>query len=215
MARLIAIEGNIGVGKSTLIDIIKNNIDNCEVVNEPVDMWLNITNEQNENILELFYKDISRWSYSFQNIACVTRMIKLEDIIKSTDKEYIFLDRSLGTDKHVFEKMLYDSNNISEIEHKMYNIWFDFYEKHVRSQTDNIIIYLRAMPQTCLNRIQKRNRNEEKTITLEYLEKLHKYHDDWLLNNNTKNVVIIDYETEFENDINFINTIIDKIKSII
>ena len=106
MAITISIEGNIGVGKSSFIDILKNNFD-CEVVPEPVQMWLNIKDDNtNKNILQTFYDDITRWGYTFQNVACITRMMTIEDTIRNTKKPYVFLDRSLGTDKNVFELML-------------------------------------------------------------------------------------------------------------
>ena len=120
--KIIAIEGNIGVGKSTFTNIMKNTYINSLIVSEPVDMWLNIKTKSNENILGLFYKDIPRWGYTFQNLAYVTRMMKIQDGINS-EKDIIFLDRSLGTDKNVFEKMLHDDGLVTDIEHDMYNIW--------------------------------------------------------------------------------------------
>lgn len=206
---IIAIEGNIGVGKSTFTKILKDNFTNSIVVSEPVDIWMNLKDNSGDNILGLFYKDIKRWAYSFQNLAYITRMIKINDAIKS-DNNIIFLDRSLGTDKNVFEKMLYDDNILSDIEHKMYNLWCEFYNNNVNNLTNQKIIYLRCDPNTAFNRIQKRGREEEKNITLDYLQKLHKYHEEWLINND--NVMIIDCDKDFENDIDYQNDIINTIK---
>ena len=197
---IISIEGNIGVGKSTFIDILKNKWEDCEVVTEPVDMWKELTNTDGKNILQTFYEDIPRWAYSFQNVACITRMMKIEETIKTSESKYIFLDRSLGTDKHVFEAMLYDDGKINKIEHSMYNLWCDFYHKYVRSQDNQIYIYLKASPETCASRIKKRGRIEEKSIGLDYLIGLNKYHDLWLLNPTQTNVIIIDCEEDFEFD---------------
>jgi len=206
--KIIAIEGNIGVGKSTFTNIIKNTYDKSLVVSEPVDMWLNIKSKSDENILGLFYKDIPRWGYTFQNLAYVTRMMKIQDGIHS-HKDIIFLDRSLGTDKNVFEKMLYDDKIITNIEHQMYQLWCDFYKKNIYSK-DEFIVYLRCNPKTSYERIKKRGREEEKNISLEYLEKLHKYHEDWLLSKN--NVLIIDCDKDFENDVEYQTEIINNIK---
>jgi len=198
---IISIEGNIGVGKSTFVNILKNNIDDCEVVDEPVEMWKKIVDENGKNILQLFYDDSKRWGYSFQNVACISRMIKIEEAIKESSKKIIFLDRSLGTDRHIFEKMLYDSGVITEIEHQMYNMWCDFYYKHVRNQTNNVVIYLKSSPSVCAERILKRGREEEKNITLEYLTSLDTYHNNWLLKDTTdSNIIIIDCDSDFEND---------------
>lgn len=198
--QIITIEGNIGVGKSTFVDIIKRNIFNSEIVSEPVEMWKKMQDSDGTNILQKFYQDIPRWAYSFQNLACITRMTKIEDTIRQSNSEFIFLDRSLGTDKNVFEKMLYDSGKISEIEHQMYNLWCDFYYKYIRPEFENIIIYLRCQPEVALQRIQKRGRIEEKDITLEYLSDLHKYHEQWLMTKSDLNVIIIDCDMDFEND---------------
>ena len=108
--------------------------------------------------------------------------------------------------------MLYDQGNLTEIEHSMYNIWYDFYHKYVRPYNNQIYIYLRANPKICLERIKKRGRIEEESITLEYLEGLNNYHDEWLLNSTESNVIIIDCDDEFESDKNKQNNMIEQIK---
>lgn len=209
---IISIEGNIGVGKSTFINILKSNWDlgTCTVVNEPIDIWTNLKNSDGKNILQTFYEDVSRWAYTFQNIACITRMMKIEESIKNSTSKYIFLDRSLGTDKNVFEAMLYDDGKLSQIEHQMYNLWCDFYYKYVRSELDQIYIYLKAKPKICEQRIKKRGRIEETNIDLKYLEGLNDYHDKWLLNES--NVIIIDCDDDFETNKTKQNDMINQIK---
>ena len=212
--QLISIEGNIGVGKSTFTTLLEKYIQDSVLVPEPVDLWLNIKDSKT-NVLNLFYSDIERWSYTFQNMAYITRSMLIEDTIKNnvdTDK-CIFLDRSLGTDRNVFEKMLYDDGKISSIEHQCYELWCDFYDKYVRSNVKNKTIYLRCDPSTSFERIQKRGRNEEKNISLEYLEKLHKYHDEWLLN--TSDVLVLDCNKDFEFNIDYQNELIEKVRSFI
>lgn len=216
--QIVSIEGNIGAGKSTFVNIINSHVSNSELVSEPVEMWKALKDSDNSNILEKFYKDIPRWAYSFQNLACITRMIKIEDTIRKSDAQFLFLDRSLGTDKNVFEKMLYDSGKISEIEHQMYNLWCDFYYKYVRPTFENIIIYLRCDPEIALTRIKKRGRVEEQNITLDYLTDLHTYHEKWLINNPELNVIVVDCNNDFECDLqnqtNIINTVVNEINSI-
>lgn len=223
---IVSIEGNIGVGKSTFIKILKSkwnkfdedednpNNTGCEIVLEPVDMWKELVGDDGKNILQTFYEDIPRWAYSFQNVACITRMMKIENTIRQSPHKYIFLDRSLGTDKNVFEAMLHDDGKINMIEHSMYNLWCNFYNEYVRSLNDQVYIYLKASPKTCLNRIKTRGRVEEETIPLEYLENLNKYHDKWLLSEEmTENVIIIDCDEDFERDENKHDQMILEIKS--
>ena len=209
---IISVEGNIGAGKSTFIDILKKKWDDCEVVSEPIEMWKDLKDSNGENILQIFYKDIKRWAYSFQNVACITRMIKIENIIKNSPHKFIFLDRSLGTDKNVFEKMLFDSGDINAVEHSMYNLWSDFYYEHVRPHENSMYIYLKCSPETSNERIKKRGRIEEESISLEYLKRLDKYHDDWLLNINSDNLIVLNCDEEFENNEDLQNNMIEQIK---
>ena len=213
---IISIEGNIGVGKSTFISILKRKFpehfgESCEIIYEPVEIWTNITDSNGKNILQTFYDDMSRWAYSFQNIACISRMNMMEQAICNSSSKYIFLDRSLGTDSNVFEAMLYDDGFINKLEHEMYKMWTNFYSKHVRPDIKPIYIYLKANTKTCMERIEKRNRLEEKSITIEYLKKLEMYHDKWLNNNN--NTIYIDCNDDFESDINKQNKMILQIKN--
>jgi deoxyadenosine/deoxycytidine kinase len=213
--QLISIEGNIGVGKSTFTNILKSSINKSLLVPEPVDLWLNIKDE-NTNILQNFYQDIPRWAYTFQNMAYITRSMMIENVIKSnenSDIEYIFLDRSLGTDRNVFEKMLYDENKIDSIEHQCYNLWCDFYENYVRSNIKNKYIYLRCDPNICLERITKRGRSEESKIDLKYLENLHKYHESWLVDKDS--VLVLDCNKDFETNIDYQKDLINMVKKFI
>jgi len=212
---IISVEGNIGVGKSTFINILKSKWPGgCEVVSEPVEMWKGLVNSDGKNILQTFYEDIPRWAYSFQNVACISRMMKIENTIRNCTSQFIFLDRSLGTDKNVFEAMLYDQGHLTQIEHSMYNLWCDFYHQYVRPQDNQIYIYLKASPETCATRIKKRARVEEESIGLEYLKGLNDYHDKWLMKKTPEpNVVVINCEEEFEYDESKHIEMISQIKS--
>ena len=75
------------------------------------------------------------------------------------------------------------------------------------------IIYIRCDPQISYNRVKIRSRTEENLIPIEYLEKIHKYHDEWLINNN--NVIVIDVNNDFENNEKELEIIINKISEFI
>jgi deoxyadenosine/deoxycytidine kinase len=195
---LISIEGNIGTGKSTLVKILKekfNRNTNVKFLQEPVDQWLKLTDSDGTNILDKFYKDQKRWSYSFQMNAFITRV---KDIISSDpEKNIVFAERSVLTDRKVFAKLLMESGDISEIEWKLYNQWYTWLNSSFKTEP-NKIIYLRAEPEISYKRIKKRNREEEKSIKLEYIKGVHKKHDNWL--NNDPSVLVIDWNEDFENN---------------
>ncbi len=162
------IEGNIGVGKSTIVRLL--NDCGVETMQEPVDSW------SASNILENFYEDPKRWAYTFQSIAFRSRVRGLDSLSADSVAE-----RSIFTDRKVFAEVARESGNITEVEWDDYADWFDW----VVSKTDQSsqgFVYLRADPDVCHQRIQGRARPGEEGISLEYLQKLHERHDAWLLN---------------------------------
>jgi deoxyguanosine kinase len=195
---LISVDGNIGVGKSTLVDVLKKELNNIDYLQEPVDIWLNLKDNE-ENILDKFYKDQRRWSYTFQNLAFITRMELIVDKILKSKKTFIISDRCMESDKNVFAKILRNDGYLSDIEWNMYNKWNNLYNKYFCINNRINIIYLRCDPEISYDRIKKRGRDEEKNITLEYLKKIHNAHEEWLLNNkdNNLNVLVLDCNNDF------------------
>jgi deoxyadenosine/deoxycytidine kinase len=208
---IITIEGNIGTGKSTFTKILKSKWQEIQVIPEPISTWFSITDDNNKNILQHFYDDMDSWTFRFQIMAAITFMSELENIIKTSKSQYIFLDRSLYTGINVFEKMSYDNGKINKIEHTIYKLLIDLYEKYVKKDYKEFHIYLKCEPLISYERIKKRGRIEEKDIKYEYLVQLNKYHDDWLLKKSS-NIIVIDCDISFENDENIQNEMIQKIK---
>lgn len=227
---IISIDGNIGSGKSTLMNILKHNFKDYDFVDEPVNKWLAAKDENDKNLLTNFYEDTDRWSYTFQNYAFITRTTNLMDAIEKckpktfTDyisiffnriifgkKLVIFTERSILTDRHVFAEMLHDSKNINLMEWTMYLDWYKVFKNSLKI---NSVVYLRTEPQKSFERVNKRARDEEKTVSLEYLESVHNKHEKWLKNN--KDAVFLDGNQEFENDnmkqLNIINQIKSKLQ---
>jgi len=196
------IEGNIGSGKSTLLNKLSE-LENIEIIQEPVDKWLEIKDDNNKNLLDYFYSDMERNSYMFQTMVFKTRI----DALDKPQKEDIrFSERSIWTDRHVFGKMCLEDNKMNSIETSCYKYWFDFLEKKF-DPNPNGIIYIRCSPEKCLERINNRGRNEESSIKLDYLKKLHQYHEDWLNHWDKTPVLIINNEED-----NNWDNILDKIK---
>ena len=182
----ISIEGNIGSGKSTLLanlrEHYKNN-DNVIFLKEPVDEWAKIKDINGTTILEKFYADQEKYSFSFQMMAYVSRIKVLRDTLKEKNigqdkKHYIIItERSLYTDKLVFAKMLYDSGKIEDVNYQIYLNWFDTFSGEFPVHK---VIYVKATPEKCYERIAKRSREGEENIPLEYLTACSLYHDNML-----------------------------------
>ena len=204
---LISIEGNIGSGKSTIINYLKNlNNDNIVFVDEPVDEWLNIKSN-GKNALELFYEDQDKNSFWFQVLAYITRLRNLLETIKKNPNKIIITERSIYTDKYVFAQMLFDSGKISDIEFQIYNYWFDTFENETKI---DVILYVNTEPEECMNRIKTRNRSEESSVELDYLKDCHQKHVEWLDKEKSKIVFINGHQNKenMKNDVlNFVNNI--------
>ena len=191
---IISIEADIGAGKSTFLRLLKKYYpDKFCIVYEPLDKWLENSEEENDNILGLLYKDTKRWAYTFQHNAFLTRVQKIEE--ERDDSKVIFSERSVLSDYNVFAKMLRDDKLMNDIEYKIYLNWMNFLMKK-HNTLPKKIVYLRTTPETSHKRLLKRNRNEEKGVSLEYLQKVNKYHEEWL--NGMDNVVVLDGDQEFE-----------------
>ncbi len=213
---LISIEGNIGTGKTTLINILKKKFgkkNNVIFVEEPLNQWLNLKDKDGKNILGKFYEDQERWSYSFQMHAFITRS---KDILRqNTDENVIIIERSVLTDCNVFAKLLYNSGKISEMEWQLYNEWFTWLTQHFESVKPDKFVYLRAEPEVSYQRMLKRTRDEENNVPLEYLQAVSEKHDEWLLNDDIENVITIDVNADFNDSENFKRTVIDRVTQLI
>jgi deoxyadenosine/deoxycytidine kinase len=178
MPILISLDGNIGAGKSTLLNKLRE-LPNVKVIDEPVGVWEKYVND-GKNLLELFYEDKSRWAYTFQNAAIITRLQNIQNTMKENPGYDIFItERSILTDKYVFADMLHNSGSMNDLEWSLYNTWFDTYGKDVIVTG---VVWLDVDPDTCIERIRTRNRKGEEEIPIEYLHALEKQHQSWLLN---------------------------------
>lgn len=197
---IISIEGNIGSGKSTLLNLLREKYKdskNIIFVDEPVSEWNNIKDGE-KSILELFYDDKDKYSFTFQILAYITRLRKLLQVLENSNKDDVIIcERSIYTDKYVFAKMLYQQGYIKEIEWQTYNYWFDTFKVQT---LPNRIFYVKTDPIICSNRIKKRNRNGENSIAIEYLNHCHQLHEEWLRVNgfSKNNIITIDGNIELE-----------------
>ncbi len=182
---MILFEGNIAAGKST----VGRRLHESELfafIEEPVGAW---QKEFASNLLEMFYSDPNRWSFTFQLAAFTTRAKTWTEVLAMTDHHSVVLERSIYCDRYVFAKNCYQSGLMTESEWQLYCRLWDWLESNWCTTPDHIV-YLRTPAEVCHERIRERGRSEEDSIPLEYLRDLERLHDEWLLDN--PDVTIID-----------------------
>ena len=205
--KIIFVEGNIGSGKSSLLnkidDYIKNNnIQNMKCIQEPVDIWKKLIDNDGKNVLEHFYDNPKRNCYMFQTFAFISRLEHLDNL--KDDYTYI-IERSVLSDKNIFALNCYETNLMTHMEWLTYNTWFDWmHNKYSHLFSNSMFLYIQCDPEISFERIQKRNRCEEKDISLDYIKQIHLKHEQWLLNENI-NVVVIDGKQNLLDDSIFNN----------
>ena len=219
---IISIDGNIGSGKSTLIADMKKQLGenkNIIFLQEPVKDWIKLTDDQNDNILNKFYKDKNRWSYVFQNFAFITRAKIMLNAIKNNKYSYfeeptvIITERSVETDKNVFARMLHEDKNMTNLEFKLYNEWYDYLYPEIKV---NNVVYLRTLPETAYERMCNRSRKEESTVPKDYIQMVHKFHDDWLTKHNENyNICYLNGDSDIKHDSKTLKSHIQKIQMFI
>lgn len=174
--KVVSIEGNIGSGKSTLLNKLKRvykETPNIIFLNEPVSEWDSIQDENGTNMLEKYYSDPDKYSFSFQMMAFISRLANIKKAFELYDNCIIITERTLYTDKYVFAQMLVDTNKMEDILFQIYNKWFDTF---VNDYPLHKVIYVDTFPEVCFERISKRSREGESNIPLNYLAECNRYH---------------------------------------
>jgi deoxyadenosine/deoxycytidine kinase len=184
---IISIEGNIGSGKTTILNRLKTEFMNQQTqkkilfLREPVDIWETVKDSQNETILSKFYKNPAKHAFAFQVMAFSTRLTILREAIQQNpDVEIILCERSLDADKEIFAKMLHDDGVIEDIDYQIYNMFYNEITKQPEVKQLSGVIYINANPEVSFERTKIRARDGESTITLDYLMECHTYHEKWI-----------------------------------
>uniref|UniRef100_A0A3P9A2S5 deoxyguanosine kinase n=2 Tax=Esox lucius TaxID=8010 RepID=A0A3P9A2S5_ESOLU len=214
----VSIEGNIAVGKSTFARLLQSADQDWEVVLEPIGMWQSIESgslQTTSNLLDMMYKDPQRWSYTFQTNSCMSRMhTQLQPpparLLSSEGVPVQIFERSVYSDRYIFALNMFKLGCINSTEWAIYQGWHSFLVEQFGHQVElEGIVYLRAPPQICLERLGRRGRTEEKGVQLDYLETLHTQHEEWLVEKSTQlhfehltkvPVLVLDASLEFENN---------------
>jgi len=177
--KIISIEGNIGSGKSTLVEGLRQKyMSHNEIcfLQEPVDEWECVRDTNGQTILEKYYGNQERYAFSFQMMAYISRLAQLRNAIRKGFRT-IITERCVHTDKMVFAQMLYDDKKMEEVEFQIYNKWFD---EFIDDIPEFHYVYVKTTPNVAHARVNKRSRQGECGIPIDYLEKCHTYHDNWM-----------------------------------
>ncbi len=161
----IAVAGNIGAGKTTLTEALSKHY-----------KWIpQFEDVANNPYLMDFYEEMPRWSFNLQIYFLNSRLNQLLEIERGT--ETIIQDRTIYEDANIFAPNLHDMGLMSKRDFDNYYQFFQTLKSMVKPP--DLLIYLQASVPTLVGQIQKRGREYEENIRLDYLKKLNEYYNKW------------------------------------
>lgn len=162
----IAISGNIGSGKTTLTSLLAKHY-----------KWVAEYEDADGNpYLNDFYEDMQRWSFNLQVYFLNSRFQQVIEIRKN--KKTIIQDRTIYEDANIFAPNLHSMGLMTTRDFENYIALFGLMKTFV--QPPDLLIYLRASTSTLVDQIQKRGREYEKAIRLDYLQRLNERYEAWI-----------------------------------
>ena len=174
----VAIAGNIGAGKTTLTEMLSKHY-----------RWIPQFEDVDHNpYLTDFYDDMPRWSFNLQIYFLHGRLNQILEIQNGT--ETIIQDRTIYEDANIFAPNLHEMGLMSKRDFDNYFGFFTTIKSMV--QPPDLLIYLKASVPTLVSQIQKRGREYEENIRLDYLKKLNDYYNKWIENYTEGPLLVID-----------------------
>ncbi len=194
----IAIAGNIGSGKTTLTTKLANHY-KWEAHYEDV---------ENNPYLNDFYKDMQRWSFNLQVFFLNSRFRQIVDI-RNSKKTYI-QDRTIFEDAKIFAPNLHQMGLMSSRDFDNYIEIFNLMDGFI--DAPDLLIYLRASVSTLVEQIQKRGREYENSIRLDYLTRLNERYEAWIAEYDRGKLLIIDVDNlNYDENDSDLSIVIEKI----
>ena len=194
----IAVVGNIGAGKTTLTEMLAKHY-NWDPLYETVD---------NNPYLEDFYNDMKRWSFNLQVYFLNSRFQQIIEIQKVQKK--IIQDRTIYEDAYIFAENLHEMGLMPSRDYENYKAIFENITGFIRPP--DLLIYLKASVPTLVENIQRRGREYEAGIRLDYLQKLNNKYEKWIAHYNKGKVLILDKDKlDFANQDEHLSTIIAQV----
>lgn len=162
----IAVAGNIGAGKTTLTEMLSKHY-----------KWIPQFEDVDHNpYLYDFYEDMPRWSFNLQVYFLNGRLNQLLDIQRGS--ETVIQDRTIYEDAYIFAPNLHEMGLMDQRDFQNYCSFFETLKSMVNPP--DLLIYLKASVPTLVAQIQKRGREYEENIRLDYLKRLNEYYNKWI-----------------------------------
>lgn len=196
----IAIAGNIGAGKTALTEVMGRHFD-----------WTPVYEQVDDNpYLTDFYNDMRRWAFNLQVFFLSRRFEQLQKIEEMNDS--VVQDRSIYEDAQIFARNLYEMDLMSARDYRNYTTLFSIMTSYV--SPPSLLVYLRASVPKLVDHIQRRGREYESTIRIEYLERLQDHYETWIDEYDRGPKLIIDIdELDFVNDESDRRAVLNRIES--
>lgn len=159
------IEGNIGSGKTSLVEYFKRN-HSKEILTllEPIERWRDL---RGDNLFDLMKMDPVKYGLPFQQLV---QMTMAETHMKEPESEcreqrIRLMERSLFSARHVFVENLYKMNQMNRVEYNVYDEWYRYLVNNTNISA-HLVLYLKTDPIVCFHRIKQRDRKEETKISI-------------------------------------------------
>jgi deoxyadenosine/deoxycytidine kinase len=196
----IAIAGNIGSGKTTLTRLLSKHF-GWEAHYEDVE-----TNPYLSN----FYEDMQRWSFNLQVYFLNSRFRQIIKIRQSG--KTVIQDRTIYEDAYIFAPNLHSMNLMTTRDFENYSSLFELMSSFIKPP--DLLIYLRSSVPNLVNQIQKRGREYEESIRLDYLKRLNERYEAWIEKYNKGKLLIIDVDDiDMEEKPEDLGLIIDRVNA--
>jgi len=134
----VVVEGNVGAGKSTFVEILSREDARISPVPEPVGAWQNVSGT-GVNLLDLMFRDGKRWSGAFQLVSTLSRLGVATDLVNET-KPVRIMERSIFSERYCFLEFMRQSNQLSKPEYSLMDRWFQFASKYYKKYVQPDVI---------------------------------------------------------------------------
>jgi len=196
----IAIAGNIGSGKTTLTKLLSKHFAwNAHYEDVDTNPYLNS-----------FYEDMQRWSFNLQVYFLNSRFRQVVQIRQGG--KTVIQDRTIYEDAYIFAPNLHSMNLMSTRDFENYSSLFELMSSFI--QPPDLLIYLKSSVPNLVNQIQKRGRDYEESIRIDYLKLLNERYEKWISKYESGKLLIIDVDDiDFQDNPNDLGMIIEKINA--